>query len=75
MAPGGTREAVACDPVFVLDCEWCGLGWMLEQGSFAGKESARAGGAEPSPAKQAAGTCCETSGARISAFGVLESGI
>jgi hypothetical protein len=51
MAPGGTDDAVACDPVFRLDCEWRGLGWMLEQSSFAGKDSAGANGAEVSHAK------------------------
>ena len=44
MAPGGPNDAVACDPVSRLDCEWRGLGWMLEQSSFAGKESTGADG-------------------------------
>jgi hypothetical protein len=51
MAPGGSDDTVACDPVFRLDCERRGLGWMLEQSSFAGKESAGAVRAEVSPAK------------------------
>jgi hypothetical protein len=44
MVPGGPNDAVACDPVSRLDCEWRGLGWMLEQSSFAGKESTGADG-------------------------------
>src|SRR5580692_6812736 len=75
MAPGGTDDAVACDPVFRLDCDWRGLGCMLEQSSFAGKDSAGANGAEVSHAKQAAGTRRETSGPRISAFHLFESRI